>query len=243
MISPLTTKTAVDNAVRVLLHSHKKIKVNSWQGMNMEAKMFELTNIFIQMKMCKTVEQLSQETKADLPWSENHFQERIANDPEARNPGREWKNWPYYQHKEDDNRFRTDGLFSHTYQERYFPEEGNGRFPNGTLDDVIARLEKDHTTRQAYFSIWQPQDQSNFGQRVPCTLGYWFKVNGNKLDITYLIRSCDATRHFRNDVYMTQRLVQYVAEKLNLQVGTMTMWIGSFHCFATDVYALEKKLK
>lgn len=238
----ITTKEAVNNAIRVLLYNKNKIVSNRWQAQEVNATMFEINNIFLEMQMVPTIGQLEIETGCDLPWSENHFQERMANDPEARNPGREWYNWPYYQHGKDDNRFRETGLFSHTYQERFYPEPGYGRFPNGNVKDVIFRLKNDLTTRQAFLSIWHPEDQSNNNQRVPCTIGYWFNVRNNKLNITYLIRSCDATRHFRNDVYMTQRLAQTVSQELNLELGIMSMWIGSFHCFEPDVYTLQKKL-
>lgn len=242
MTSLLTTKQAIENSIRVLLYSHQRIKIDQWQGIELDAQMFELNNIFIQMKMAESMEELAQETKADLPWSEDHFQERMANDPEARNPGRQWLNWPYYSHGLDDARFRPNGLFAHTYQERFYPEKGCGRYENGNVLDVIERLKNNPTTRQAFLAIWHPEDQSNNGQRVPCTIGYWFKLNNGKLDLTYLIRSCDAVRHFRNDVYMTQRLAQFVSNKLGVGLGTMSMWIGSFHCFATDSYTLEKKL-
>lgn len=239
----MTTNQAVNNAIRVLLYNNKKVVSNKWQAQDVNQEMLELTNIFLTMDMVSNPTDLGLQTGCDLPWSEDHFQERIANDPEARNPGREWKNWPYYQHGKDDNRFRGDGFFSHTYQERFYPEAGCGRFPNGTLADVIFRLITDKTSRQAYLAIWHPEDQSNHNQRVPCTLGYWFKVNDGKLDMTYLIRSCDARRHFRNDVYMAQRLAKYVADKLGIEIGILTMWIGSFHCFSSDAYSLEQKLK
>jgi hypothetical protein len=62
----------------------------------------------------------------------------------------------------------------------------------------------------------------------------------------YYIRSCDAVRHFRNDVYMTCRLVQWLIDMCqwkqfdvdednqyweDIVPGILTMHITSFHCF------------
>ena len=102
------------------------------------------------------------------------------------------------------------------------------------------------STRQAFLSIWHPEDQSNNDVRLPCTIGYWFKISNNVLNMTYLIRSCDARRHFRNDVYMTQRLALDMLSYLDnpkISIGKMSMWVGSFHCFESDRYFINKEIK
>ncbi|AWY05232.1 thymidylate synthase [Gordonia phage Margaret] len=146
--------------------------------------------------------------------------------------------------------------FDHTYPERMWPkyavdrrspygnEKGTRRgirFAYGDLLSVVHLLHKDPDTRQAYLPIWFPEDTgSEHGQRVPCTLGYHFIRNGNKLDVNYFIRSCDITRHFTNDVYMTGRLLQWVWYKLQelddqeVTVGTLTMFASNLHMFTAD---------
>lgn len=178
----------------------------------------------------------------DLPWSEDHFQERIHGQPI--NPGDEYKNWPYYRGIDNDSLFRSSGKFSHNYMERYWCKGLYGRrFEYGDLNDIINRIKDNPYTRQAFLSVWHPEDQSNHGERVPCTIGYWFYMHDGRLDVKYLIRSCDAYRHLRNDCYMTYRLLQEVAEAAGLPVGRMHMWIGSLHCFKSDLYAIHKLLK
>ena len=128
--------------------------------------------------------------------------------------------------------------------ERYWCKGFKGiRFNYGDLNDIIERLKNNTYTRQAFLSVWHPEDQSNEGVRVPCTIGYWFYRNGNKLDCTYLIRSCDAVRHFRNDIYMTYRLLEHVGINIGLLPGNLKMWIGSFHCFQSDLYTLKKYVR
>ncbi len=246
----LTTKEAIDNLIRVLLVSGKKTNSLKWQGVpNPEVSkletnsMVEVCGLFLKMKMLGPSD-LAFGTGADLPWVENHFKERLSG---ASNPGKEYLNWPHcnsYTEYLDDK-----GKFSHTYQERFWPDRSSGfRYSRGNLADIMIRLSDDTTTRQAFLAVWHPEDQSNNGVRVPCTIGYWFKVTDGVLDITYLIRSCDARRHLRNDIYMTQRLAHIMLDHLNaedksISLGDMSMWIGSLHCFESDIYSLKKQMK
>lgn len=221
-----------------------------WQAVDSPDALLEIINRYFQMRMPETIEELAEESKADLPWSEAHFQERISGDPA--NPGREYLNWPYYRPEKHDGLFRSEGeqFFSHTYMERFWPDKslkGTGKmgYHFGDFNDFIDRLKEDSGTRQAFFGIWHPQDQSNDGVRLPCTIGYHVLIRNGKLHMTYLIRSCDIFRHFKNDIYMTVRLAQYVRDQVdpNLQMGELSMWIGSLHCFNSEKPVLDLKLK
>jgi thymidylate synthase len=192
-----------------------------------------------------------------MPWAEDHFKERICGTP--LNPGEQYKNWPWYKH---DNKWRDNDKFTHTYMERYWPKiitdkitpEGNHgrimqgiRYPYGDLSDMGKLLQNDPYTRQAYLPVWFPEDTGVIhGGRVPCTIGYHFILRDNKLNIHYQIRACDALRHFRNDVYLTCRLLQWILEELkggnspkfdwsNVTPGILTMDIISFHVFKKEI--------
>lgn len=248
----MTTREAVDNMIRVLLYSGQRVDSNNWQATEAPGSMLEVSGLYVNMSMEGSrleYASLAEATGADLPWAEHHFQERIGGKPT--NPGETYKSWPYCPDFAD--YLDEDGKFSHTYQERFWPEKKN-RWGPGNWMDIKDRLAKDLTTRQAFLSIWHPEDQSNNDVRVPCTIGYWFRLREVKgdcafhLDITYLIRSCDALRHLRNDVYMAQRLAQDMMDHLHSKEifvvpGTMSMWIGSLHCFENDRYALRKRLE
>ena len=140
---------------------------------------------------------LEQAVPADLPWAEDHFQERVSGQP--MNPGKAHAYWPYHGrsaalHQRDDEQ-----RYDHNYMERFWPKEagdrergegwrlkagpGRGmtpygyRFPIGDLTDVVHLLKREPTTRQAFLPVWFPEDTgSTEGQRVPCTLGYHFII-------------------------------------------------------------------
>lgn len=229
------------NVLSTLVTNGKESGNKEWQSIEIDNRnpIFEIYNINLEIE---NIENPIDSFKPDLPWAEDHFQERVNGLPI--NPGNEYKNWPYYRSIDNDNLFRSDGKFSHNYMERYWCKGNTGiRFNYGDLNDIIDKIKSNPYTRQAFLSVWHPEDQLNNGQRVPCTIGYWFYMQNGKLDVKYLIRSCDAYRHFCNDCYMTYRLLQYVASNALLEVGNMNIWIGSFHCFKSDIYSINKLVK
>ena len=167
----------------------------------------------------------------NLPWAEDHFQERVAGMPT--NPGDQYFNWPWYSPnwKAQRKEAGLPNIFSHTYQERMWPRFARSsfsdipldrrtdrmgiRFRYGDLNDLINLLAREPTTRQAYLPIWFPEDTgAHHGERVPCTLGYHFILRYGMLHCTYHIRSCDFLRYFRDDVYMAMRLTQWILGEL-----------------------------
>lgn len=202
----------------------------------------------------------------NLDWAEAHFQERVSGQP--MNPAPSYVDWPWHsakfqeQFKAGNWKNRHDRLspFDHTYPERFWPKTAvpdnlddmgldtrmGVRFDYGDLGDVVELLKRDPWTRQAFLPVWFPEDTgATEGQRVPCTIGYHFIRNGAHLDVKYMIRSCDMTRHFQNDAYMAGRLLQWVQSKvidsdtLSPYVGSLTMYISNLHLFQNDVWRYE----
>jgi thymidylate synthase len=117
------------------------------------------------------------------------------------------------------------------------------RYPYGDLRDVVNLLVRNPMTRNAYLPVWFPEDTGVLhGGRTPCSLGYLFRMRGDRLSISYDIRSCDFKRHFQDDVYLTVRLLLWVLQQCRelddrwkkVKPGNFTMHIGSFHLFKND---------
>lgn len=206
---------------------------------------------------------LAEDIEPNLPWADDHFLERVGGEP--LNPGKQWALWPW-GHSAD--KFRTtevpshvgnvpdDGKgFSHSYMERMWPKHAGGsdpvhdgiRYKYGDARDIIAHLAKDPLSRQAFLPIWFPEDTGKSDVRVPCTLGYHFIMRGGFFHCTYYIRSCDAYRHLRDDIYLTVRLQLWMLEQLKLanpeewekvSPGLFTMHIVSLHLFRNDYIKL-----
>lgn len=229
-----------------------------WQQLDVSGsdlhKTHELLNTTIWYDMPKKSHALRHFVDPDLPWAENHFQERVGG--KAINPGVEHANWPY--HAGQVKLHQNGGKYDHNYMERFWPTDiavapGDGRaavpwegyrFAVGDLNDVIKQLKVDPGTRQAYLPIFFPEDTgATEGQRVPCTLGYHFIVRDGLLHMTYNMRSCEIYRHFTNDVYMACRLAEWVAWNAfggAVTIGQLTMNIVSLHGFVGDTANIEK---
>lgn len=239
------------------------VHTDKWQGMNIKSKpemqMYELLNhSFSCMMPSESLDFYREEVKPNLPWADDHFEERVGGNP--LNPGVQWAHWPYATSAD---RFRTAGdmQFSHTYMERYWPKYAginpNSPAPNrgyrydyGDLNDVVEQLYKEPMTRQAFLPVWFPEDTGvKHGGRVPCSIGYHFMMRNGYFHVGYWLRSCDFVRHFRDDIYLTVRLALWVLGKLrekelmaeeadvvwdDVKLGMYSMWMTSLHIFKND---------
>ena len=242
----------VDGAAKTVLAHGQKGSIGYWQGVDkfVDDPIKEMANLYMVCPMIESQSELKSQTKSDHPWAEDHFQERInpKNHKEALNPGYSYRYWPYAKFKDDGDDFvRLQKNFSHTYMERFWPKKKKGiRFDMGNWEMFVENARKSPKSRQLFFPIFYPEDTkaSNLGERVPCTLGYHFQVFHGYLHLSYFIRSCDLHKHFRNDIYFTNRLAQelkaQVPEYKNLPLGNLNIWVGNLHCFLNDEFKVKK---
>lgn len=250
-----TLETATANTIDRVLEYGEKEKAGIWQATelfkdhNMRVLRNESFSVIIpSCKPCLFT------TGADTKWAEEHFQERISGNPT--NPGESYKRWPYNTFKPENDPYTDGEKFSHTYQERFWPKMANVedkgyyalegiRYQVGDLNDVIKQLKENPLTRQAYLPIFFPEDTGAVHkQRVPCTLGYYFWIKDGRLWCNYIIRSCDILRHFRNDIYLAARLMQYVGNQVmgkSYRLGKLEFICFNLHVFENDFYVLKKK--
>lgn len=258
---------AISQAAFFLQHRSRLVHSARWQGSDIAARpemaTHEVTHCSFSVDLKGLEEDLEAyqvDIKPNLPWADKHFEERVCGQPI--NPGTEWANWPYGASAATflDSR----GMFNHNYMERYWPKFAGvvqeptllaedfppvTRSPNrgimyeyGDLNDVVRLLASDGYTRQAYLPMWFPEDTGGGSKRAPCTIGYHFLMRDGKLDISYHIRSCDFVRHFRDDLYLTARLLLWVLQRTrqlnpewkDVEPGRFNMQIGSLHVFRND---------
>lgn len=248
-----------DEILLKFLSRGQPVKAKSWQSLNIsdrpEMQPIELLDATVRFRLHTQSEELVAQVQPNLPWAEDHFMERVSGQPLNPPPSEAW--WPYNRQNQI---FKADEKFSHSYPERLWPKqageispysiaynpEGNRgiRFAYGDLGDVVEQLRQDPATRQAFVPIWFPEDTGAVhGERVPCTIGYHMIQRDEMLNCVYYIRSCDFRRHFRDDVYMAGRLVQWMCDQLGWIPGHLTMHITSFHIFAGDVPLMKKEMK
>lgn len=239
-----------------LLADAPDVMVGEWQAIQSkdlpQASTIEVEDVSIEVSLPADHDVWAQRIKPNLPWAEEHFQERVSGIPH--NPPPSHVRWPFAQRSNEEH--TTSGKFSHTYPERFWPkwvigEYSDGlevhhglRYPLGDLEDVVILLRDRPGTRQAFLPVWFPEDTGAVdNQRVPCTLGYHFLVRNGQLKIVYYIRSCDFYRHFRDDVYMAGRLGQWVSEQLgNVFPSRLVMHMSSLHIFSAERERVQNEL-
>jgi thymidylate synthase len=206
------------------------------------------------------IDQLALEIKPNREWADEHFEERVGGVPYNPDPSHE--RWPWWRGQDDTT--KEDGQFTHTYSERFWPKHTQAdwdstktqmwplnkgiRYPYGDLNDLINLLTDEPLTRQAYLPIFFPEDTGAVHRgRTPCSLGYHFLCRGDFLFMWYDIRSCDAVRHFRDDLYLAVRLQLWVLDILKRRGGWDDILPGliyftahSFHVHMGDYHHLRE---
>lgn len=254
----------MDDLRMMFLKTAQVVDVGEWHSQPVDNPLLvsrELQDTIIVYRTPVPIQMLQDEVKPNLPWAEDHFLERVSGRPLNPPPSNEW--WPFAE--AGNARHKTEGVFSHTYPERFWPKHAGElgrvmaadpeewarwitnninlrthfglRYHYGDLNSVVEQLRDNPETRQAYLPVWFPEDTgAESGQRVPCTLGYHFMIRNGQLSCNYYIRSCDFVRHFRDDLYMAARLTQWICSKLTeVMPGEVKMYISSFHIFEGDV--------
>lgn len=214
-----------------------------WQGKENPPIFWECLNASFEAPMYYTAEEASHGIDPQLPWADEHFLERVSGQP--MNPPPSSMVWL----KKDSaaEYLEAGGKFSHSYPERMWPKDLNCsgiRYAIGDLMDAVEMLRDDPSTRQCYVPIWFPEDivASKEGKRVPCTLGWHFIYRDGKLNCFYPMRSCDALRHFHNDIYFANLLTIWMIEKSGIDAvpGMLNFHAVNFHCFQNDLPILGK---
>lgn len=264
---------SIGDAVAYAVYSLKEYGTTEdsghWQGVPTEGKPDLKTREILDLSFAAQIpgkHTIVDELQPNRPWVEEHFQERVSRVPS--NPGEAYQRWPWWDARKElatEARYvgdtkKTDPIFqfSHTYQERFWPQPTKNphgpprtgiRYRYGDLDDVVALLLREPHTRQAYFPIFFPEDTGAVHHgRIPCSLGYHFMLRNSMLHCWYEIRSCDAVRHFRDDLYLACRLVEWVLSELRSKVinspwddaelGLLFFSAHSFHVHMGDYHLL-----
>jgi len=255
-----TSFDSMEHALTVSLLNATSVDVGEWHAQSTEGNPLlvtkELQDVILEIAVPRQMTEAQDVFRPNLPWAEAHFQERL--DPDCPNPPPSHELWPWAHatHQKGEQ-----GEFSHTYPERYWPKFANVgetrpngrqvfvphngiRYEYGDLGDLVAMLRRNGNTRQAYLPVWFPEDTgATHGERVPCSLGYHFLIREGRLSCRYYLRSCDFVRHFRDDVYLTARLMQWLTEQLpGVTVGRLNMYISSLHIMSGDEFKLKREL-
>ncbi len=97
---------------------------------------------------------------------------------------------------------------------------------------VIPKLQQNPYSRKAIAIVVDPKIDSHSTSTItPSILALDFKIRDNLLHVTCMIRSCDLFFGFPANVYQVHTLQEYVAKKINIELGSITFFCNSAHTF------------
>ena len=152
--------------------------------------------------------------RANAQFLKKEFLQWISD--EAINPGRAFMEEP-----ERWSPHLVCGKFTYTYNERL----------RGNLRELIKLLREQQDTRRAFLPIWRNEDRMRAAgpTDVPCVIGFHFQVTEGYLNLTTIMRSLDIINCLPNDVYLSIRLLEYVAREVGIKIGTFLLWGSNAH--------------
>lgn len=112
---------------------------------------------------------------------------------------------------------------------------------NGQLEKTIEQLKNNPNTRQAWISLFDGKEKYHYQYDTPCTMCIGFDIKNNKLDMTVVMRSNDLIYGFCNDQYCFSMLQEYVANELNIEVGTYTHIAHDMHIYERHFNMKDKQ--
>ena len=134
------------------------------------------------------------------------------------------------------------------YAPSYYKYSDDGKILNGaygprikkTLVKIVEILKKDKDSRRAVVPIYSEKDAGLDSNDIPCTISFQFLIRNNKLDMIVNMRSNDIFLGFPYDIFNFSMWQEYVACKLDIELGTYTHIANSIHFYEKDI---EKILK
>lgn len=128
------------------------------------------------------------------------------------------------------------------YAPSYDKYSDNGKTLNGaygprikkSLLKIVEILRNDPDSRRAVVPIYRKEDAGLNSKDIPCTIGFQFLIRNNKLDMIVNMRSNDIFLGFPYDTFNFTMWQEYVACKLNIEIGTYTHIANSLHFYEKD---------
>jgi thymidylate synthase len=177
----------------------------------------------------KDLDKMLKYTDSNIEWVKAESEERLDSDYRSwmdSNPGKAWE--VNKKAKDFWKKFLRDGMFSYSYSERW----------QWQLPYIINELKLRPNSRQAIMTMYSAErDIMNWGgrDRVPCSLTYHFVIREDQLKLIYNQRSCDFLNFFASDVYQGVRLLQFVADMVDVEPGDFIHYLNSLHAFKGDM--------
>lgn len=142
--------------------------------------------------------------------------------------------------------------FIEYYIPKYIDESTNGESVHGAygkriycqeycqIEQVISLLSQKPNTRRAVIQLFKVEDLNVELKNIPCTLSLQFFIRHSKLDMHVFMRSNDAYKGLPHDIFSFTLLQEYIARRLNVELGTYNHFVSSMHVYKSDISKVKK---
>jgi len=131
--------------------------------------------------------------------------------------------------------------FEYTYGERLFAWSLPDSPPLDQIDLAVNRLKASGSTRRATAVTWiAPVDSAK--EEVPCMIVDDFKLRDGRIHLAAFFRSHDFCGAYPANLYGLARLLQYVAERVGAEPGSISTTSASAHIYEHDWDYVEELL-
>jgi len=149
-----------------------------------------------------------------------------------------------------DTLFRFFAPDMNRYREANLVHERMQRWPTESkvidqLGYILRLLRRSIGSRRAVMVLWDPiVDPHEDDAIAPCLAQFRFVDNGltRGLDLTLILRSCDAWVGAPVDLVAFSSLLEYVSSQLDVEVGRLIYHVVSYHLYQNDVPAVRQAL-
>jgi len=107
---------------------------------------------------------------------------------------------------------------------------------------VTEKLQENPTSRRAIAITWIPSVDTKVNE-VPCMMLDDFKLRDGKIHLTTLFRSHDFGGAYPANLYRLSKLLEYVADRVGTEPGTITTISISAHIYDHDWDMVENIVK
>jgi thymidylate synthase len=112
---------------------------------------------------------------------------------------------------------------------------------HGQVVQVVDKLRSDKDSRQGVITLWNPLLDSETGRKdYPCTITLGFRLRGDRLNASVVMRSNDVWLGTCYDIFQFTQLQYTIANMLGVDVGTYTHVAWSLHLYERDIDKVDE---
>lgn len=108
------------------------------------------------------------------------------------------------------------------------------KYNRNQLEEIVKLLKIDTNSRRAVINLSDPYLDKIHTKDMQCTIALQFLIRHNTLEMTVYMRSNDIFYGLPYDYIFFESIHQYVAYRLNIEVGQYIHHATSMHCYDTN---------